>query len=211
MNYLGDWGKQYGVLAIGFELYGSEEELEKNPIGHLYDVYVKISKTAAEEADTIKAAKEEITKLKEKGEDTSAEQQKIKKIEEEGVDERARQYFKRMTEGDPEALGTWERFRNLSIEKYKQTYARLNIRYDEYSGESQVKNESMEEAARVMAEKGVSEDSEGAVIVDLTKYVTTEGLSIVDLLSSFIKIWAQSTRALRTGYMGASRKYLLPP
>ncbi|KAH0070618.1 arginyl-tRNA synthetase, partial [Aureobasidium melanogenum] len=32
MNYLGDWGKQYGVLAIGFEKFGSDEALEANPI-----------------------------------------------------------------------------------------------------------------------------------------------------------------------------------
>jgi arginyl-tRNA synthetase len=100
MNYLGDWGKQYGVLAVGFDLHGSEEELVKNPIGHLYNIYVKISKTAAEEADTVKAAKEEITKLKETDGDTSELEAKIKKIEEEGVDQQARQYFVRMCEKD---------------------------------------------------------------------------------------------------------------
>ncbi|KAJ2846640.1 arginyl-tRNA synthetase, partial [Coemansia brasiliensis] len=38
MNYLGDWGKQYGLLATGFERFGSEEELVADPIKHLYDV-----------------------------------------------------------------------------------------------------------------------------------------------------------------------------
>lgn len=46
MNYLGDWGKQYGLLAIGFNKYGSEEALAKNPIRHLFDVYVKINADA---------------------------------------------------------------------------------------------------------------------------------------------------------------------
>lgn len=32
-----------GLLAVGFEKYGSEEELEKDPIKHLFDVYVKIN------------------------------------------------------------------------------------------------------------------------------------------------------------------------
>ena len=43
MNYLGDWGKQYGLLAVGFERFGSEEELLKDAIKHLYDVYVQIN------------------------------------------------------------------------------------------------------------------------------------------------------------------------
>ncbi len=43
MNYLGDWGKQYGLLAVGFEKYGSDADLEKDPIRHLFDVYVKIN------------------------------------------------------------------------------------------------------------------------------------------------------------------------
>ena len=43
MNYLGDWGKQYGLLAVGYEKYGSEEELQKDAIRHLFDVYVKIN------------------------------------------------------------------------------------------------------------------------------------------------------------------------
>ncbi|KAL2358927.1 hypothetical protein BJ546DRAFT_32783 [Cryomyces antarcticus] len=152
MNYLGDWGKQYGVLALGFQKFGSEEELEKNPIGHLYDVYVKISKIQKEEDDNKVA---------------------------DGVSEQARQYFKRMVDGDEEALGVWKRFRDMSIKKYKQTYGRLNIHYDEYSGESQIKDESMDAAAKIMEEKGVSEMSDEAVIVDLTKYSKKLGKAVV--------------------------------
>lgn len=43
INYLGDWGKQYGLLALGFEKYGDREKLKENPIIHLFDVYVKIN------------------------------------------------------------------------------------------------------------------------------------------------------------------------
>ena len=32
-----------GLLAVGFEVYGSNEQLEKDPIKHLYEVYVKIN------------------------------------------------------------------------------------------------------------------------------------------------------------------------
>jgi len=52
-NYLGDWGKQYGMLAVGFQKYGSREELNKSAIRHLFDIYVKISKESETEGSTV--------------------------------------------------------------------------------------------------------------------------------------------------------------
>ena len=40
--------------------------------------------------------------------------------------------------GDETALANWRKWRDLSIEKYKEEYGRLNIAFDVYSGESQV-------------------------------------------------------------------------
>jgi len=157
INYLGDWGKQYGILAIGFEKYGNEEALQKNPINHLFEVYVKINKDKDVEEKHIeeqKAAGQDITKLRE-----------------ESIDERARKYFKAMTDNEPNAIAQWSRFRELSIKGYKQTYARLNIHFDEYSGESQVPQKRMDAMAQKMEDMGISEPSDGAVIVDFTKHV----------------------------------------
>ena len=157
VNYLGDWGKQYGLLALGFEKYGSEEALKADPIQHLFEIYVKINVD-------LTAEKAEIKKLEEAGKDAS-------QLKNEGLDEQARRYFKAMTDNDEKALAQWAHFRDLSITRYKETYARLNIHFDDYSGESQVKQEKMDETAEKLAEKGISEESEGAVIIDFTKHV----------------------------------------
>lgn len=46
INYLGDWGTQFGLLARGFEQWGSELLLEAEPIRHLFDIYVKANTVA---------------------------------------------------------------------------------------------------------------------------------------------------------------------
>lgn len=170
MNYLGDWGKQYGLLANGYKRFGSEEELLKDPINHLFEVYVSISRIVADQDGPVKELKEQIKAKKEKNEDSSDLQTELNKIVAESEDEKARQYFKSMEDGDKDALALWTRFRDLSIQKYKETYARLNIDFDVYSGESQIKDESMKSAYGTMEKTGVSEVSDGAVIVDFTKH-----------------------------------------
>lgn len=152
INYLGDWGKQFGLLAVGFERYGSEELLDKDPIHHLFDVYVKVNKDILEE-----------------GEDVVG-----------GTNDQARAYFKRMEEGDEEALKIWRRFRELSIKKYIETYARLNIKYDVYSGESQVSLESIKQATKIFADKGLLHDDRGAKLIDLTKFNKKLGKCLVE-------------------------------
>jgi arginyl-tRNA synthetase len=64
LNYLGDWGKQYCLLALGFELFGDKKALKLNPINHLYEIYVKVNKEFAAEGDDIK-------RLKDAGDDAS--------------------------------------------------------------------------------------------------------------------------------------------
>ncbi|KAJ1979337.1 arginyl-tRNA synthetase, partial [Dimargaris verticillata] len=135
MNYLGDWGKQYGLLAVGFERHGSKQALEDDPIHHLYEVYVQINRDA--DADPT-------------------------------IHDAARQYFKKMEDGDEEALSLWRQFRDLSIAKYHDTYERLNIHFDVYSGESQV-TYGMEKAMNMLEEQGLIQESEGAKIIDLEK------------------------------------------
>ena len=47
INYLGDWGKQFGLVAVGFEEYG--DPARANAVGHLVEVYVKANERAEKE------------------------------------------------------------------------------------------------------------------------------------------------------------------
>ena len=156
LNYLGDWGRQYGLLACGWKRYGSEDAFAEDPIGHLFDIYVRISADFQPEEEAFEAATE-------RGEDTSV-------LETQGLLGDAKAYFKRMEDGDEDALDLWRRFRNLSMERYKETYARLNIHFTDYSGESQVRQETMTWAEHVLQATGILEPDNGAMIVDFKKH-----------------------------------------
>ncbi|GAV27335.1 Arginine--tRNA ligase [Pichia membranifaciens] len=147
MNYLGDWGKQFGVLAVGFRKYGSEAELEVNPIQHLFDVYVKINNDIKTEQEAAEASGETL--------DPNT-----------CIDGEARSFFKKMEDGDKDSIALWKKFRDLSIEKYIGTYARLNIKYDVYSGESQVSEEVMKDVSKTLEEKKMITEDRGALLID---------------------------------------------
>ena len=84
--------------------------------------------------------------------------------------EQAAAWFKRMEDGDEEALKNWRVWRELSIRKYEEEYARLNVRFDEYTGESRVSPKVMAAALERLQEMGLIEEDNGALRVNLEKY-----------------------------------------
>lgn len=136
----------------------------------MFTVYVEINKVKDKEDTGIKELKEEINAKAKAGQDTLSDTKKLDALVEASEDQKAIRYFKSMEDGDSNALALWRRFRNLSIERYQRTYKRLNITFDEYAGESTVPREMIGAVSKELAEKKISEDSEGAVIVDFEKH-----------------------------------------
>ncbi|KAM4600753.1 putative arginine--tRNA ligase, mitochondrial isoform 1-T1 [Polymixia lowei] len=63
MNYLGDWGMQFGLLGAGFDQFGSQEKLKENPLQHLFEVYVQVNREAENNEDVWQAARDFFRKL----------------------------------------------------------------------------------------------------------------------------------------------------
>ncbi len=57
INYLGDWGTQFGKLITAFERYGDNKKLDSEGIMHLLDVYVKYHQENTEAEDNSTARK----------------------------------------------------------------------------------------------------------------------------------------------------------
>ncbi|QSS61210.1 arginyl-tRNA synthetase [Histoplasma capsulatum] len=156
INYLGDWGKQFGLLAVGWQKFGSEELFQKEALKHLLDVYVKINALFKSEQEASKSARDN--------------GQYTLEIENRGLYAERNAFFKRMEDRDPEALSLWKRFRDISIERYISTYARLNIAFDEYSGESTVRPETIEKVENMLKDRGIYEENEGSWVINFEKH-----------------------------------------
>jgi arginyl-tRNA synthetase len=136
INHIGDWGKQYGMLAVAYEKYGSEAAIKADPIGELFKLYVRINAEAKEDP---------------------------------AIDEEARAYFKKMEDGDEEALRIWKWFRDDSLAEFEKIYKLLNVTFDSMNGEA-FYNDKMDEVVDSLEEKGLLKESQGAEVVDLEKY-----------------------------------------
>jgi len=44
INHIGDWGSQFGKLAVAFKKWGSEKALREDPFKHLSEIYVRFHK-----------------------------------------------------------------------------------------------------------------------------------------------------------------------
>ncbi len=143
INHLGDWGTQFGKLYVAFELYGSELPTEPK-IADLVKIYVKLH-------EAIDAEKAEQPKSEEKAPATALEV-------------RARDAFRRLELRDPEVVAVWKKCIDISMREFNALYAKLDVRFDHFWGESFYEDRLKPLLADLKA-KGILEPSEGAWVV----------------------------------------------
>jgi arginyl-tRNA synthetase len=49
INYIGDWGTQFGKLIVAFKKWGDEEKVKENPIAELFTLYKKFHEEAVQD------------------------------------------------------------------------------------------------------------------------------------------------------------------
>ena len=82
------------------------------------------------------------------------------------LDNEGRLWFKKLEDGDPEATELWQWFRDESLVEFNRIYELLSVEFDSLNGEA-FYNDKMDEAVKILEDKGLLKESKGASIVDL--------------------------------------------
>ena len=151
INYIGDWGTQFGKLIVAYKKWGNKEDIEKRGVDGLVDLYVKIN-------NAIKAEEEESLKTLPEG---------SKPVSKLGNESRAE--FAELEHGNEENLALWRWFVSVSLAEYEKTYKLLGITFDSYKGES-FYTDKMPAQVEKLRNMGLLEIDDGASIVNLDKW-----------------------------------------
>lgn len=80
------------------------------------------------------------------------------------LENEARIELKKLQDGDEANTAMWKEFIKVSIDEYNKLYGRMDIEFDTYYGES-FYNDMMPEILKILKEKGLAVESEGAQVV----------------------------------------------
>ncbi len=144
INYLGDWGTQFGKLIVAYKMWGDKATIEEGGVDELVKLYVRIN-------NEIKAEEEQNGEKKSPLADAS------------------RAEFTKLENGDEENLALWRWFVDVSLEEYQRTYKLLGIEFDSYKGES-FYTDKMPAQVQKLRDMGLLEIDDGASIVNLEKW-----------------------------------------
>ena len=85
------------------------------------------------------------------------------------LDDEGRAWFKRIEDGDPEALEIFNWFKAVTLKDAERVYDMLGVTFDSYAGES-FYNDKKQPIIDELERKGLLKEDHGAKIVDLSDY-----------------------------------------
>jgi len=144
INYLGDWGTQFGKLIVAYRKWGSRKAVEEGGIDKLVELYVRINNAIKGDPENGIPADRELA-------------------------DESRAEFHKLEMGDEENLELWKWFVAISLEEYNKTYNQLGITFDSYKGES-FYTDKMPAQVQKLRDMDLLKIDDGASIVDLSEY-----------------------------------------
>lgn len=144
INYIGDWGTQFGKLIVAYKKWGDKETVENGGVDALVDLYVRINNAISGNEEMGIPADPSLA-------------------------DEARAEFLKMEQGDKENLDLWRWLVKLSIKANDKIYKQLGIEFDSYKGESSY-TEDMPAQIEKLRKEGLLKIDDGASLVDLSEY-----------------------------------------
>lgn len=144
INYLGDWGTQFGKLIVAYKKWGNKEVIENGGVDALVELYVKINNAISGNEDQGIPADPSLA-------------------------DQSRAEFRKLEDGDPDNIALWRWFVDISLAEYQKTYKQLGIEFDSYKGES-FYTDKMPAQVQKLRDMGLLKIDDGASIVDLEEY-----------------------------------------
>jgi arginyl-tRNA synthetase len=164
-NHLGDWGTQFGKLIVAYRKWLDEAAFERDPVQELLRLYVKFTDEEKRQSGASASANEN------ENEETENENEKAATpllLE-------ARAQLVKLQQGDPENRALWQKFVDVSLREFERVYRRLGVSFDVVLGES-FYNDRLAATVAALQQKGIAEESRGAVVVFFEKERDGEAL-----------------------------------
>lgn len=136
LNYLGDYGTQFGKVITAYKKYGSKQKVLERGVDELQELYIRINAECENDEQLL---------------------------------DECRQCFLKLEKGDKEIKELYDWFKQISIDEAKRIYDELDISFDDWRGESYYAQFN-KETLKTLNEKGLTQRSQGALLVDLTEY-----------------------------------------
>ncbi len=135
INYLGDWGVQFGLLKYGLQDGNyKKEDIAKEPIKMLHKAYVEANMKAEQSPEVLDQARLIFRDLE-------------------------------FADDDSPEIHEWHLFREYTMQELVRIYGRLGVEFDEYSWESTYSAQKIRPLVDDMKNKGILKEEEDNCLV----------------------------------------------